>query len=46
MRRVVLAVLIVLVSHSMALATWSVNATNIVTQKYFRGTLGTPEREN
>ncbi len=25
--------------------TWSVNATNIVTQKYFRGTLGTPERE-
>ncbi len=25
---------------------WSVNATNIVTQKYFRGTLGTPEREN
>jgi ribonucleoside-diphosphate reductase alpha chain len=27
-------------------ASWSVNATNIVTQKYFRGTLGTPEREN
>ena len=26
-------------------ASWSVNATNIVTQKYFRGTLGTPERE-
>jgi ribonucleoside-diphosphate reductase alpha chain len=26
--------------------TWSVNATNIVTQKYFRGTLGTPERES
>ncbi len=26
--------------------TWSVNATNIVTQKYFRGTLGTPERED
>ena len=25
---------------------WSVNATNIVTQKYFRGTLGTPGREN
>jgi len=25
--------------------TWSVNATNIVAQKYFRGTLGTPERE-
>ena len=24
---------------------WSVNATNIVSQKYFRGTLGTPERE-
>ncbi|MDW3213608.1 MAG: vitamin B12-dependent ribonucleotide reductase [Ilumatobacteraceae bacterium] len=27
-------------------ASWSVNATNIVTQKYFRGTLGTPERES
>ncbi len=27
-------------------ATWSVNATNIVTQKYFRGSLGTPEREH
>ncbi|MEO6652676.1 MAG: vitamin B12-dependent ribonucleotide reductase [Ilumatobacteraceae bacterium] len=27
-------------------ADWSANATNIVTQKYFRGTLGTPEREN
>ena len=26
-------------------ATWSVNATNILSQKYFRGTLGTPERE-
>ena len=26
-------------------ATWSVNATNILTQKYFRGTLGTAERE-
>ena len=25
--------------------TWSLNATNIVTQKYFRGTLGAPERE-
>ncbi|MDD9370995.1 MAG: vitamin B12-dependent ribonucleotide reductase, partial [Acidimicrobiales bacterium] len=25
--------------------TWSVNATNIVSQKYFRGTIGTPERE-
>ncbi len=25
--------------------TWSLNATNIVTQKYFRGTLGTSERE-
>jgi ribonucleoside-diphosphate reductase alpha chain len=25
--------------------TWSLNATNIVAQKYFRGTLGTPERE-
>jgi len=24
---------------------WSQNATNIVSQKYFRGTLGTPERE-
>ncbi len=24
---------------------WSVNATNIVSQKYFRGTLGLPERE-
>ncbi len=27
-------------------ATWSLNATNIVAQKYFRGTLGTPERES
>src|SRR5688500_12580549 len=26
--------------------TWSVNATNIVAQKYFRGTLGTPGRES
>ena len=25
---------------------WSMNATTIVTQKYFRGTLGTPEREH
>src|SRR5690606_32435779 len=25
---------------------WSVNATNIVSQKYFRGTPGTPERES
>ena len=25
--------------------TWSLNATNIVSQKYFRGVLGTPERE-
>ena len=25
--------------------TWSLNATNIVSQKYFRGTVGTPERE-
>ncbi len=25
--------------------TWSQNATNIVAQKYFRGSLGTPERE-
>jgi ribonucleoside-diphosphate reductase alpha chain len=27
-------------------ATWSMNATNILAQKYFRGTLGTPEREH
>ncbi|MFP3906287.1 MAG: LAGLIDADG family homing endonuclease, partial [Acidimicrobiales bacterium] len=27
-------------------STWSVNATNIVTQKYFRGTPGSPERES
>ena len=27
-------------------STWSLNATNIVAQKYFRGTLGTPERES
>jgi len=26
--------------------TWSQNATNIVSQKYFRGTLGTPGRES
>ena len=26
--------------------TWSLNATNIVAQKYFRGTLGTTEREH
>src|SRR5215468_7083451 len=25
--------------------TWSVNAANIVTTKYFRGALGTPDRE-
>ena len=25
---------------------WSQNATNIVAQKYFRGTVGTPEREH
>ena len=25
--------------------TWSLNATNIVSQKYFRGTPGTTERE-
>jgi ribonucleoside-diphosphate reductase alpha chain len=27
-------------------SSWSVNATNILAQKYFRGTLGTPERES
>ena len=27
-------------------SSWSQNATNIVAQKYFRGTLGTPERES
>ena len=27
-------------------ATWSQNATNILAQKYFRGSLGTPERES
>src|SRR5688500_9520677 len=27
-------------------ATWSQNATNIVAQKYFRGRMGTPERES
>jgi ribonucleoside-diphosphate reductase alpha chain len=26
-------------------SSWSFNATNILSQKYFRGTLGTPERE-
>jgi ribonucleoside-diphosphate reductase alpha chain len=26
--------------------TWSLNATNIVAQKYFRGSMGTPERES
>src|ERR1700722_13568348 len=26
-------------------STWSVNATNILAQKYFRGTAGTSERE-
>src|SRR6476619_4374455 len=26
-------------------ANWSLNATNILAQKYFRGTIGTPERE-
>ncbi|HEY5304582.1 MAG TPA: vitamin B12-dependent ribonucleotide reductase, partial [Acidimicrobiales bacterium] len=26
-------------------STWSFNATNILAQKYFRGTLGSPERE-
>src|SRR6266705_3139407 len=26
--------------------TWSQNATNIVAQKYFRGQLGTPQREH
>ena len=27
-------------------STWSLNATNIVAQKYFRGPLGTPQRES
>ncbi|MBY5163444.1 vitamin B12-dependent ribonucleotide reductase [Salsipaludibacter albus] len=27
-------------------STWSMNATTIVAQKYFRGTLGTPQRES
>src|ERR1700736_3142689 len=27
-------------------STWSVNATNILAQKYFRGTLGAPDRES
>ena len=27
-------------------ASWSINASNILAQKYFRGTLGTPEREH
>ncbi|MGI9607281.1 MAG: ribonucleoside-diphosphate reductase, partial [Acidimicrobiales bacterium] len=26
-------------------ASWSINASNILAQKYFRGTLGTPQRE-
>ena len=26
-------------------STWSMNATNILAQKYFRGTMGTAERE-
>ncbi len=26
-------------------STWSMNATNILAQKYFRGALGSPERE-
>src|ERR1700752_1099958 len=26
-------------------STWSLNATNILAQKYFRGALGSPERE-
>ena len=33
-------------SASSSPSTWSLNATNIVAQKYFRGTLGTPERES
>ena len=33
-------------SMSSSPSTWSLNATNIVAQKYFRGTLGTPERES
>ena len=32
-------------STSSSPLSWSQNATNIVAQKYFRGTLGTPERE-
>src|SRR5437879_1012779 len=27
-------------------STWSLNATNILSQKYFRGNLGAPERES
>ena len=27
-------------------STWSINATNIVTSKYFRGAVGTPQRES
>ena len=27
-------------------SSWSLNSSNIVAQKYFRGTLGTPERES
>ena len=33
-------------SASSSRSAWSVNATNIVAQKYFRGTLGTPGRES
>jgi len=32
-------------THVEVPASWSVNATNILAQKYFRGTLGTDERE-
>ena len=32
-------------SASRCRSDWSLNATNILAQKYFRGTLGTPERE-
>ena len=33
-------------STSSSRSRWSLNATNIVAQKYFRGTLGTPQRES
>ena len=33
-------------STSRCPSSWSLNATNILAQKYFRGTLGTPERES